>query len=254
MFLIKKLVAPTLFPLSVVVLLLIVGIGLLWFSQRQKIGKVLVSLALLLLLAFSYSWVIPPALKHLEREYPAINDLSTISGVKWIVVLGGGTSSDNGIPLAARLSEASLARLVEGIRLYRQISGAKLVVSGGRVYGSGADAEAMQAMAVALGVNTNDIVTDMVSQDTETQAQVIKQRVGTDKIILVTSASHMARSVGLFKQAGVDLIPAPTHYLVQTDSGFSPIDLFPDKNGPLKAERLVYEYLGIGWAHLRGRW
>ena len=243
MFLFKKLLSNAIMPLSLCILLLLVGLVFLWFTRRQKTGKVLVTTGCLLLLVLSYGWGVAPALKSLEREYPSVTAVPT--NTKWVAVLGGGTSSDADIPLNARL--------IEGIRLYWQLPGAKLLVSGGRVFGSGADADSMRELAIGLGVDAADILTDAVSQDTETQALVIQQMVGNSRVVLVTSASHMPRSVGLFKQAGVDVLPAPTHYLVQDDAGTSPSDIFPSDRSFLEAQRLAYEYMGIFWATLRGK-
>jgi Uncharacterized conserved protein len=250
MFLFKKLLSNAMMPLSLCVLLLLIGLVLLWFTHRQKTGKVLVTAGSVLLLAVSYGLGFAPALKALEHEYPPVT--AVVGDAKWVAVLGGGTFSDTAIPLHARLSEASLGRLVEGIRLYRQLPGAKLLVSGGQVYGSGSDAESMREMAVSLGVNPADIRVDEESPDTETQALIIRQMVGDDKVLLVTSASHMPRAVGLFRLAGVNVAPAPTHYVVQDNAGFSPADLFPDSDSVLVAQRVAYEYLGIVWAKLRG--
>lgn len=254
MFLLKKLIGPSLFPLSLTLILLVLGVSLLWFSRRQTTGKIFITVGSVLLLSVSYGWGFKSVLHDLEHQYPPITTSTQLQGVKWIVVLGGGTSADTSLPLYARLQQASLARLIEGVRLYKQIAGAKLVVSGGKVFNSGADAESMQALAIALGVTPTDIVQDAVSQDTETEALIIKQIVGNDWIALVTSASHMPRSVALFQQAGVTLIAAPTDYLVQEESGWSPRDFFPnaDPDTVLQSERMVYEYLGIGWAKLRG--
>lgn len=253
MFLLKKLIGPALLPLSLTVLCLMLGLILLWFSRRQTIGKVLVSFAFILLLSIGYGWGFSSVLSNWEHQYPPLTDKAQLQGVKWVVVLGGGTSADESIPLYARLQQASLARLIEGIRLYKQIPGSKLLVSGGKVYDSGADAESMQALAIALGVNPSDIVQDTLSQDTETEALIVKQQVGSDLIALVTSASHMPRSVALFKQAGVNLIAAPTDYLVQENKGWSPRDLFPnaDSDTVLQSERIIYEYLGVFWAKWR---
>lgn len=239
-------------PLSLCLLLMGVGLLLLWVTRRQKTGKVLVTAGFVLLLAQGYGWGFQPALKSLEREYPSVTTVPAEAGYRWVVVLGGGTSSDTAIPLHSRLSGDSLARLIEGVRLYRQIPGAKLLVSGGKVFGYGTDADSMRELAVQLGVNPADILTDSESQDTETQAQIVRQMVGGEPVLLVTSASHMSRAAGLFRKAGVNVLPAPANYLVQGNEAFSPTDVFPSSNGFTNAQRLVYEYMGILWAKLRG--
>ena len=253
MFLLKKLLSQGLMPLSLLVFCLALGALLLWFSQRQRLGKVLVTLGLGLLLAQSYGWGVKPALRELERAFPPLIDTTHLAGVKWVVVLGGGTSADESLPLATRLSEASLARLVEGVRLQRQLTGAKLLVSGGKVFGYGADADAMREVAINLGVNAADIISDSESPDTETQARIIRQIVGNARVVLVTSAAHMPRAVALFQQVGMDVIPAPTNYLVQSNAAFSPTDIFPSERGFIEAHSATHEYLGLLWGRLRGQ-
>ncbi|OQW98580.1 MAG: hypothetical protein BWK73_52210 [Thiothrix lacustris] len=72
MFLFKKLLSNAIMPLSLCVLLLLIGLVLLWFTHRQKTGRVLVTAGSVLLLAVSYGWGFVPALKALEHEYPPV--------------------------------------------------------------------------------------------------------------------------------------------------------------------------------------
>ena len=50
---------------------------------------------------------------------------------------------------------------------------------------------------------------------------VVKEIVGKDKFILVTSASHMLRAMALFRKQGMEPIPAPTDYMVKEREGVS---------------------------------
>lgn len=251
MFLFKKLLGYSLLPLSLSLVLLIIGVLLLWLTRRQVGGKVLVTLGAVLILLQGYGWGFAPALRHLERAYPPLTSLP--AEVQWVVVLGGGTYAEPELPLYARLSDSSLARLVEGVRLYQQRPGTKLLVSGGRVYGSGADADSMRDLAIQLGVKPADIVQDDRSPDTETQARIVRDRVGDAAVVLVTSAAHMPRSVGLFQQAGVNVTPAPTQFLAQQEyAQLSPHIFFPRAEHVYQAQRSGYEYMGIVWAKLRG--
>lgn len=254
MFFLKKLIAPLLFPLPLCMLLLLSGLALLWLTRRQRAGKLLVTAAAALLALLSYGFISGWMVSSLERRHPPA-DVSAIAGrqYRWVVVLGGGTSSDARLPPAARLSEASLARLVEGVRLHRVLPGSRLVVSGGRVFGSGSDAEAMRDLAVELGVEPASIVADAVSPDTESQAANLRALVGgEEEFLLVTSASHMPRSLALFEKAGTRPVPAPAHFTAQSD-GLSPSDFFPASGALRKSETTFYEYLGLAWAKLRGR-
>ena len=254
MFLFKKLVAPFLMPVPFSLALVLLGLALLWFTRRQRAGKWLATLGALLLLLLGYGFVSNGLLERLERQHAPVTDVSAAAGrVRWVVVLGGGSSADERLPAAMRLSEASLARLVEGVRLQRQLPGGRLLVSGGAVFGSDADAETMRALAVELGVDPAALDLDAASPDTETQAEVVRSRLGTEEFYLVTSASHMPRALALFRKAGTNPLPAPTHFLAQANRGFSPGDFFPSAGGLRRAEAATYEDLGLAWAKVRGK-
>jgi uncharacterized SAM-binding protein YcdF (DUF218 family) len=254
MFLFKKIIAPFFMPLPLCLVLLVVGLLLLWFTRRQRAGKLLASAGALALVLCGYGFASDGLLRSLERRYaPVTSAQASGHAVRWIVVLGGGSSADEQLPPAARLSEASLARVVEGVRLQRQLPGSRLLLSGGSVFGSGTDAGTMQALALELGVEPGALALDSDSPDTESQAQVVKAQLGGEEFFLVTSASHMPRAVALFKKAGTNPLPAPTHFLAQGNKGLAPGDFFPGTGGLRKAETSVYEYLGMGWARLRGK-
>ena len=134
MFLLKKIAASLLSPLSLCIELLLLGLFLLWFTRKQRAGKTIVSLGVILLCLFSYCAISNIFLRPLEHEYPPLINPAEVQGIKWVVVLGGGHISDPGIPATSQLSDASLARLVEGVRLYKMLPGSKLVLSGGCVF------------------------------------------------------------------------------------------------------------------------
>jgi uncharacterized SAM-binding protein YcdF (DUF218 family) len=255
MFLFKKIVAPFLMPVPFCVALLLIGLLLLWFTRRQRAGKLFVTAGTLLLTLLGYGFASDVLLRPLERSYTpvATTEAATGRAVRWVVVLGGGSSSDAGLPPAERLSEASLARLVEGVRLQRQLPESRLLLSGGGVFGSDPDAETMRALALELGVEPGTLVLDAVSPDTESQAQAIHTQLGGEEFFLVTSASHMPRALALFRKAGTNPLPAPTHFIAQESHGHSPGDFFPNSYGLRKSETSIYEYLGTAWGKLRGK-
>jgi uncharacterized SAM-binding protein YcdF (DUF218 family) len=254
MFLFKKLIAPLLMPVPFCLALLFAGLALVWFTRRQRAGRWLAAAGAGALLLLGYGSVSSRLLATLERRHAPVADVSAAAGrVRWVVVLGGGSSADADLPAVLRLSEGSLARLVEGIRLQRQLPGGRLLLSGGSVFGSDPDAETMRALAVELGVDPAALDLDRVSPDTETQAEVVRARLGAEEFFLVTSASHMPRSLALFRKAGTNPIPAPAHFLTQKDRGVAPSDFFPSSAGLRRAEAAAYEYLGLAWAKVRGR-
>ena len=115
------------------------------------------------------------------------------------------------------------------------------------------NAKIMADVAEAIGVNKQDLVLESLSKDTKDEARLIQKIVGKDQFILVTSASHMPRSVALFKKHGMHPIPAPTDYFVKKRQRVSPGIFFPSAGDLYKTERAFHEYLGMVWAKLRGQ-
>jgi len=252
MFLLKKIVAPLFFPMTLILGILLSGLFLVSLTRRQKTGKIFVLIGIIFLGMLSYNAISDGLLRPLEYQYPPLLSLENIQNVKWIVVLGGGHISDPKLPITSQLSEASLIRLVEGIRLYRGVPKSKLILSGGSPFEKTAEAKIMAEVAVAIGVKNQDLILEELSKDTEEEARLIQQAVGRDRFVLVTSASHMPRSIALFNKLGMHPIPAPTGYLVKESQKMSPGMFYPGVSGLSKAERAFYEYLGLAWAKLRG--
>jgi len=253
MFLLKKIVAPFFFPVPLCLGILLLGLFFLWFTRRQKTGKIVVSVGVLLLTVFSYGAISNTLLRPLEYKYAPLLSLEDMHHVKWVVVLGGGHTSDPRIPITSQLSNASTARLIEGIRLYNMLPESKIILSGGGYFDPVPNAKIMADVALSIGINKEDLVLESVSKDTKDEAILIQKIVGKDRFVLVTSASHMPRSMALFKKCGMHPIPAPTDYFVKKRQRVSPGIFFPSANNLRKAERAFHEYLGIAWAKLRGQ-
>ena len=157
-FMLKKMLSRLLFPLPICIEILLVGLVLLWFTKKQKAGRIVVTVGTVLILLLSYNASSDIFLRGLERSYKPFDQAaldefrarSPDAPIKWVVVLGGGHTIDPTIPLSNQINHPTLARLVEGILLYRKNPGSKLVVSGGRVDASIPDAEVMSNLAEAM--------------------------------------------------------------------------------------------------------
>jgi uncharacterized SAM-binding protein YcdF (DUF218 family) len=140
-----------------------------------------------------------------------------------------------------------LKRLIEGIRIHRANPGSKLVLSGGTWLDPVPNANVLADTARLIAVNEGAILTESESRDTEDEARLIKAIVATNEFILVTSATHMARSIRLFERRGTKPIPAPAEHLVKPRR-LGAGTLFPSGGNLRRKERAIYEYLGIAWA------
>lgn len=255
LFVLKKVIAQFTQPLPAATLLMLIGLGLLWFTRRQKIGKILASLGLLALLLASNNVLPYRLLAPLEAEYPVFDTSQPLpEDPAYIVVLGSGHMPDPALTAASRLSERALVRVVEGVRLHRAYPQSTLIVAGGVLATSAPEAESMALAAEELGVPAAKIIRESQSLDTDDQARLIHKIVGDQPFILVTSAAHMSRAMALFRKQGMSPYPAPTGQLVKGGAeGIDPNAFFPNGQGVIVTEIALHEYVGRLWAKISGR-
>jgi len=253
MFLFKKILTPFFLPVSICIEILLLGIILLWFTRLQKTGKAIVTLGLVILTGLSYGPVVEALSRPLEYKYPPLLDSNHLTQVKWVVVLGGGHISDPQLPAVSQVSSPVLFRLVEGIRLYRERPDRKLILTGGVTFDPVPHSKVLADLAQSIGVDRQDLVLEQNAKDTKDEARFIKELVGGEQFILVTSAIHMPRSMALFRKQGLDPLPAPAGHSVKKRRGSGPGRFFPWAGELYQTERAVYEYLGMAWARLRGQ-
>src|SRR5574344_2148963 len=102
-------------------------------------------------------------------------------------------------------------------------------------------AKMQKELAISLGVSKEDIIELHTPKDTNEEAIETKNIVQNEKIILVTSASHMKRAVKLFEKQEVNVIASPTEHKVYNTT--YPSSYF-NSNNLKKVELAFHEYLG----------
>jgi uncharacterized SAM-binding protein YcdF (DUF218 family) len=122
----------------------------------------------------------------------------------------------------------------------------------------------MATLLEQLGVPRSAMWLETQSRNTYENAlysQKILQAKGIQRVILVTSAWHMPRAVGVFEHVGLQVIPAPTDFTVtreqtsveqQTQVLRTLMDLLPSVENLANTSKAMKEYLGILAYHLRG--
>jgi uncharacterized SAM-binding protein YcdF (DUF218 family) len=260
MFFIKKFLSALLLPMSVGLGTIAVGLILMWFTRRQRAGRIVTTVGFGLLLLFSYSGVADLFVVPLENDYrPLLVDTSPgpldekARQARFIVVLGGGHSLDSQLPPSSELSEMTLARLVEALRLKRKLPEAKVILSGGFGSATTKHADLLAAAATDLGFSREDLILEKRTFDTADEAQLISRIIGPAPFILVSSASHLSRAVALFRKQGLEALPSPTDYTVIGASEVRLESFFPSASGVGKLERAWHEYLGRAWSRMRGQ-
>lgn len=260
MFILKKILGSLFLPLPLCLLVSFLGLFLLWRCKRELTGKVLVTIGLVALTILSYEPVsralnapLDCMFEFYKTDTGSQDSVKTEERVKYVVVLAGGHNSDPSIPISSRLYSQPLIRLMEGIRVFRQNPGSKLVLSGCGAFDPVPEAHVMADVAGFLGVEKNDIILESRSNDTKDQAILIKQIVGDQSFVLVTSAIHMPRSVALFRKQGMNPIPAPAGQTARARQVLTPDLFFPKSIFLANSSRAMHEYLGLIWASLQGQ-
>jgi uncharacterized SAM-binding protein YcdF (DUF218 family) len=256
----SKLVPLFFYPLGLACVSLIVALVTLW--KRPKIAAVCISLSLTLLLVCGNAWVAKNLVRSLEwQNLP----LAEIPPAEAIVVLGGATKSRVWPRPTVDLSESG-DRVIYAAQLYRQKKAPLIILSGGRIdwRGSGSPESAdMATILTSLGIPAQAIIQEPNSLNTYQNALNVKPILlerGIKKVLLVTSAMHTPRSLRIFQRQGIDVIPAPTDFLVSQgeleDLTSTPkaaiLNLLPDSENLNQSTSALKEYIGHFVYGLRG--
>jgi uncharacterized SAM-binding protein YcdF (DUF218 family) len=227
-----KFVKYGLYPLTGVVLLLVVAtiLALFPFSPiRLRWVRQLVVSSLLLLVTSSSPLIAYPLIGSLESWYRP-PQLTPSDRFDAIVVLGGGINEKGSLRPTDEPNSLSRNRTTCGVDLYQQGYAPTLVLTGGDagVFGRGPQvADEMKRWAVRLGVPESATKIDTEARNTYENATGTKRLIGPASILLVSSASHLPRSVPVFTKQGFRVTPAPCDYVAQNlpREGWDNIDL-----------------------------
>lgn len=233
-------------PSNVIILLFVAGCVLFFAKRLRKAARYLLYGAVVFYLVFATGPVSFWLLGKLEYKYPYLKDTTALRDVEYIVVLAAYADDDQNLPLSSRVNGSAAFRLMEAVKIHREIPESKIIISGSeRVAG------VMKEVLVSLGMNETFILTDNGASNTSGSAQNVRKMVGEKRVVLVTSAGHMPRSMMVFRKAGMEPIPAPTDYL--TFKNYMAISYLPSPLHLQNSDLAVHEYVGILWYRLRGR-
>ena len=173
---------------------------------------------------------------------------------RFIMVLGEGFSADTKRPAGARFSDDGLKRIFEGVRLHRRLTNSTLLVSvPGPTVTQDEKERVLGELLMVFGLQTNAVKVCAGAWDTEDEVRWCKNVVGTNRVIIVSSASHLPRAMLLVRKIGLNAVAAPSGFLADTvtQGPFSPDHLFPGSGNLYHSERAMYEYLGLVWEKVR---
>lgn len=201
---------------------LLIGIGLvgaiLMFTRFASLGRKLVILAVVLLVICGLSPLGKILLYPLEQRFPKWD--SSRGEPDGIIVLGGPLDADlsaaHGVPVIAGAAD----RIIGAATLANRYPKARLVYTGGSpnlISNDAKEADYATALLQGLGIPKSRLTMERQSRNTRENAEfskeIVKPKPG-ERWLLVTSAYHMPRSIGLFRKAGFAVEAYPVDWKV----------------------------------------
>ncbi|MGC4048708.1 MAG: YdcF family protein [Paludibaculum sp.] len=174
-----------------------------------------------------------------------------------IVVLGGSTRPE--APPGALEWNESVDRFERGVDLLRAGKAPVVVFTAARIlwHPEVTEGAMLRDEALRRGLAADQVLlTGELVENTAGEARAIRmmmQQRGWKRVILVTSAFHMRRSMRLMRSEGIDCIPFPTDYQTRRQGRPEPGDFVPQADSLARTERAVREWIGILFYAVRGK-
>ncbi|MGY6646733.1 MAG: YdcF family protein [Salinarimonas sp.] len=255
-FIISKIVWFLLAPSNLLALLVALGLLLASLTRARRSGLALAGIACAGLFLFGMTPLASLAMRTLEARFPVAEPLTgTVHG---IVVLGGSQDPDASIALGQPVLNEAAERLVVGLELARRFPDARVLLSGGSGALAGNDTSEARAGALmleSLGLDPVRILIEERSRNTHENAvfsRDVAQPQEGETWLLVTSAFHMPRSVGVFREAGFEVVPYPVDFRTMGRDGGLP-GFATISDGLRRFDVAMREYVGLVAYRLTGR-
>ncbi len=241
-------------PSNVFLVALILGVVLLWTPWRRagrRLMGVVAGVAVIISTLPLGTWLIAP----LESRFPQVREIP--ASVVGAITLGGAV---NQFMTAARDQTAlsgGAERLTEFVAIARRRPELRLVYTGGS--GSLTRQDLKETVVARrlfgeIGLDPARVIYEDQSRNTYENAVMTHALIRPkpdDTWILVTSAMHMPRSVGVFRKAGWKVLPYPVDY--QTDGNGEYRYFNGIANGLGKLSSAIREWVGLIGYRAMGR-
>jgi uncharacterized SAM-binding protein YcdF (DUF218 family) len=255
-FALSKTLGVMMLPTNFLLGLLILG-ALLSATRLVRLGHRLVTAAIVLLVICGFSPLGNLLLYPLESRFPAC---ATSSGTPdGIIVLGGPIDADLSAAHETPVVRSAPDRMLVAAAMARRHPTARIIFTGGSsnlLSNDAREADYAAAIFESLGVDKARLVMERTSRNTYENAvftKALAQPKQGEHWLLVTSAYHMPRSIGLFRKAGFAVEACPVDWRVGTSwrdlLSFTPIA----NDGLARSDLAMREWIGLLAYWLTGR-
>jgi len=266
-FISSKIVQFLIEPLNL--LFLISVLALFFLILRKPIAtKLFLWLSVIGFILVGYAPIPESLARILENSIEKV-DLKTIPSeqIAGIIILGGAISGEDIAIDRGEITIGSAAeRVTKGLELIRRHPNLPFIFSGfsGRVTPRGmSEADAFKQLITEQGLaeitqstayyenqSRNTYENAVYSKKIIDQLGVGNPSIKTGLWLLVTSATHMPRSVKNFEKQGIQIIPIPVDYQTANTLQWKEFNI---TDGAVLWNRLLHEYIGIVAYKLTGK-
>jgi uncharacterized SAM-binding protein YcdF (DUF218 family) len=238
-------------------LLLIAGLFgfLLLFTRYMRFGRVLVGLMVVSLGAFGLTGLGNVLIRPLEDRFPAWDQ--SRGAPTGIIILGGSISPDVSRSRGEVALNEAAERLTIAAKLARQYPDARIIFTGGNgdtFATQSTEADFALLLLMSFGIPREQILVEDRSRTTLENALFTKRLVNPkpgERWLLVTSAYHMPRAMGVFRKADFTVEAYPVDWRVGDPVEALPFDKVSD--GLKRSDTAIHEWVGLVGYFLTGR-
>ena len=244
-------------PSNMILFVFLAG-ALLWAMGRARWGRRLVVAAGGLYFVFATLPLGGMLAAPLENRFRRPPD--TAPAPDGIIVLGGAMADAMIEDRGALVLGPSGSRMTEAIALALRYPQAKLVFSGGSAKLTGqseiSEAEAARLFFEAMGLPEGRVLLEDRSRNTWENAvftrDLVQPKPG-ERWLLVTGATHIPRSMGIFRKVGFEVVAWPAHYF--TSSRWTQVLSFNRQasDGLFLLDIAVREWIGLAVYRITGK-
>ena len=230
--------------------------ALLLATRFASAGRKLLIAAVVLLAIAGFSPLGNLLIFPLEHRFPPWD--ATRGAPDGIIVLGGSIDADLSAAHDVPVISAAPNRIVAAAALAHRYPNARILFTGGSsnlLSNDAREADYAASLFESLGVARERLIMERRARNTQENAEfsrVVAAPKPGERWLLVTSAYHMPRSVGLFRKAGFDVEPYPVGWRA---GGRDDLLIFSNLavDGLERTDLAVREWMGLAAYRLTGK-
>ncbi len=208
-FSLSKILEFLLLPITWILVMFVWGM----IRYNSRLGRRLLTACLAMMLLFTYPFLVNHVMNVWEvKPYSS----EKIDGSFEIGVLLGGSMKYYNDVLERPVYSQSVDRLLQTIELYHEHKIDKILLSGGSgrlTRPEEKESPVIEQILISCGVKKDDIIKESESRNTWENAvysaELINESYKGSRVLLITSAWHMRRSIACFNAAGLNAVPFP---------------------------------------------